>query len=71
MNNGYTILKRYPGVSKIIINKDENEIDDAMEQVAFDIHVDPCDEDVKDEKGTRKDDISDGYDDGDDNKDPD
>ena len=67
MGNGYPIFEWAPGFPILNDDEDENKISNFMEQVAYDFHVEPYDED---EENTGEDDVSDGHDDRDDNKDP-
>ena len=50
MTNGYPISKWALGVPIIDDDEDEKEISNSMDQVAYDVHVDPYFEDDKDNK---------------------
>ena len=59
MTNGYPIFEWYWGVTILDEDEYENEIDDVMEQLDYDMHIYPDDEDDKyneDDKGTGEDD---------------
>ena len=68
ITNGYPIFEWAPGVPILDDDEGENEISNATEQVAYDVHVDTYDEDDKYDKDTGKVDKSDDHDDGYDNK---
>ena len=64
MTNVYPIFEWDPEVPIINDDENENESSDVMEQVAYDVHAEPDDED------TGKDDEREGHDDRYDNEDP-